>query len=162
MRDKHFIAVHRGGNLSVEDHHRLMRWAIACAGRALNLIQNGPVDPNLNYALHTAKEWANGNVKTGAAMKAAYAVHAVAGDLADPLLKSISRSIGQAVSTAHMADHCFGAALYALKAAKLAGRSVEEEIVWQDEKLQDLLPEMINLIQTTRDKKKQAFKDLRD
>ncbi|MGJ1435829.1 putative immunity protein [Sphingobacterium multivorum] len=162
MRHKSFIASHRGGDLSVDDHKRLMNWAIACAMRALNLMQNRPVNNTLIYALDIAKEWEKGNVKTGAAMKAAYAVHAVARDVTDPLLKSISRSIGQAVSTAHMADHCLGAALYALKAAKLAGSSLEEEFAWQDEKLKDLLPEMTGLIQATRDQKKRAFKDLRD
>lgn len=95
-------------------------------------------------------------------MKAARQTHAYAREITGPILKSFTRSIGQAVSTAHMADHCLGASLYALMAVKLSGRSVEEEIAWQDEKLKDLSPEMIFLIKETRDVKKQAFKDLRN
>jgi len=61
-----------------------------------------------------------------------------------------------------MADHCLGASLYALLAVKQAGRSLHEEIAWQNKELRELPPEIKVLIINTRDKKKQAFKDLRD
>jgi len=163
MRDKIFIAQHRGGELTLQHHQFLMNWAISCAEHVYHLVEeNFVINDVLTHALFIAKEWEAGIVKTGKAMKAAYVVHTLARDTESPILKSIARSIGQAVSTAHMADHSLGASLYALKAIKLAGGSVVEEIAWQDRKLDSLPPEMIDLVKETRFVKKQAFRDLRD
>lgn len=162
MRNKNFITIHRGGTLTLDNHQKLMRWAISCTEHVLPLVADQPLNHLLTYALEIAKDWGNGAATAGAAMKAARQIHAYAREITSPILKSFTRSIGQAVSTAHMADHCLGASLYALMAVKLSGRSVEEEIAWQDEKLKDLSPEMIFLIKETRDVKKQAFKDLRN
>ncbi len=81
-------------------------------------------------------------------------------ETADPVLKTISRAIGQAVSTAHMADHSLGASLYALKAVSQSGKSVQEEIGWQDKMLIRLPPQIIDLILETREIKRKGFKDL--
>jgi hypothetical protein len=35
MRDKRFVAVHRGGELAVQNHRKMMEWAIACFSRVL-------------------------------------------------------------------------------------------------------------------------------
>jgi len=48
---------------------------------------------------------------------------------------AVSRAVGHAVATAHMADHSLAAASYALKAVKSAGKSISEERKWQDEQL---------------------------
>jgi hypothetical protein len=40
---------------------------------------------------------------------------------------AVARSVGHAVATAHIADHSLGAAWYALKAVKSAGKSIGEE-----------------------------------
>jgi hypothetical protein len=162
MREKRFIAEHRGGPLSLATHRNLMGWAIACAEHALLLVQNEVLDHRLVHALHVAREWKNGNVKTGFAMKAAHGAHAAARDISDPILKSVARAIGQGVSTAHMADHAVGAALYALKAVRYAGKSVDGEKAWQDEQMKNLPPEIIDLVRETRSRKQQGFKDLRE
>lgn len=162
MRDKNFIAVHRGGTLTLDNHQKLMRWAIACTEHVLSSVEEQNLNPQFTYALEIAKDWEKGNAATGVAMKVARQTHAIAREITNPILKPIVRSIAQAVSTAHMADHCLGASLYALMTAKLSGRSVKEEIAWQDENLKDLPPQIIALIKVTRDKKKQAFKELRD
>jgi len=138
-----------------------MGWAIACAEHALLLVNNPLTDQRLTQALYVAKEWQNGNSGTGAAMKAAYGAHAAARAIPDPVLRSVARAIGQCVSTAHMADHSIGAALYALKAARYAGGSINAELAWQDAQLKSLPPAIAALVLETRSLKQQAFKDLR-
>jgi hypothetical protein len=49
-----------------------------------------------------------------------------------------------------MADHSLGPALYALKAVKSAGKSVEAERKWQDERLP---PEIRELVLTSEKQK---------
>jgi hypothetical protein len=66
-------------------------------------------------ALRQAKAWARGEISVGDARRASAAAHAAA--------------------TAHMADHCSGAAAYALRAAELGGINTEQERRWQDRQL---------------------------
>jgi len=49
-----------------------------------------------------------------------------------------------------MADHSLGAALYALKAVKCAGKPVEAERKWQNEQLP---PEILELVRSARNNK---------
>ncbi len=134
MRDIRFIAEHRGGLLKIEQHKQLALWAWACAEHVLSLCGKEP-DQQLLKALLIAKEWAEGNVKTGVAMKASVSAHAVARVSSNPISVAVARAVGQAVATAHMADHSLGGALYALKAVKLASGSIEVERSWQNEQL---------------------------
>ena len=94
-----------------------------------------------------ANDWKLGNASTGDAMKASVAAHAVARESSDPTAIAGARSAGHAVATAHMADHSLGAAWYALKAVKNAGKSTDAERRWQDEQLP---PEIKDLILTAR------------
>ena len=147
MRDKRFIAVHRGGPLKREQHYQLIKWACDCADHVLYLFGKN-IDERLKNALNVAKEWEQGNVSVGDARKASLDAHAVARESSDPIAIAVARSVGHAVATAHMADHSLGASWYALKAVKNAGMSIEEERKWQDVKL----PSEINkLVQTARE-----------
>ena len=98
-------------------------------------------NPNVNWPFQ------NNNVQTGVAMKAAVAAHSLARESSDPVESAIARAVGHAVATAHMADHSLGGALYALKAIKAAGASVEVERDWQNRKipleLSDLVLEVL-------------------
>ena len=132
MRDQRFVAVHRGGPLSKEHHCQLMGWAHDCAKHAFRLLKSQTVDQRLYDALAIAKAWQKGKVPVGAAQKASVAAHAVARELPDPVAIAVARAVGQAVATAHAADHSLGAAYYALKAVRAAGKSVETERRWQD------------------------------
>jgi hypothetical protein len=134
MRDKRFIAVHRGGALTKEQHYQLMQWACACAEHVLPLISE-TIDDRLTKALTVAKAWKQGHASVGEARKASVEAHTVARESSDPTSIAVARAVGQAVATAHMADHALGPAWYALKAVKHAGKSVEEERKWQDEQL---------------------------
>ena len=157
MRDKRFIAEHRGGSLTKDNHHKLIRWAIECSEHILSLIAED-IDRRLSHALFVAKEWENENATTGEAMKASSGAHAVARESSDPVSIAAARSVGHAVATAHMADHSPGAALYALKAVKFAGKSIDEERYWQTIQLQQLPSEIMELVLIALTKKEKHLK----
>lgn len=157
MRNQRFVAVHRGGSLTKDNHRALMRWARQCAEHVLPL-WGGNVDGRLLHALHIAEEWEQGNVPTGAAMKASLGAHAAAREASNPVATAVARAVGQAVATAHMADHSLGGALYALKALKQAGRSTDDERAWQVQQLQELPPDIVELVLTTLAEKEKSFR----
>jgi hypothetical protein len=123
----------------------------------LSLIDEN-ADERLLNALRVAKEWENGKVTTGDAMKASLSAHAVARESSNPASIAMARSVGHAVATAHMADHSPGAALYALKAMKLACKSIDEERDWQIKQLLQLPSEIMELVLTTMMKKAKGLK----
>ncbi len=124
MRDRRFIAAHRGGPLEREHHHKLAAWAALCAERA---VEKFCTDERPRLAIEVARMWANGEVKPGVCMKAAVASHAAARESNDLNSISAARAAGHAAATAHAADHSLGAALYAAKAAE----NPESELDWQ-------------------------------
>jgi hypothetical protein len=142
MRDTRFVAEHRGGPLKKEQHYQVMRWAFICAEHVVYLFGEEP-DERLKNALLIAREWARGNASVGEAMRASAAAHAVARESSDPAAVAVARSVGQAVATAHMADHSLGAAWYALKAVKNAGKSADTERRWQDEQLPSEIRDLV-------------------
>lgn len=157
MRDIRFVAVHRGGKLTREQQGLLMIWAVKCSEHVLFLIGEKK-DIRLSQALKIAEDWAAGKEMTGKAMKASVNAHAAARDSSDPVIIAVSRSTGQAAATAHMADHSIGAALYALKAMKLSGHSVDEERKWQEAQLGELPDELSELVKTTLREKGRSFR----
>ncbi|MFA6622133.1 MAG: putative immunity protein, partial [Candidatus Caldatribacteriota bacterium] len=56
MRDKSFIAVHRGGLLTKEQHRNLIEWARKCSEHVIPLLGNN-IDNRLIAALEIAQEW---------------------------------------------------------------------------------------------------------
>jgi hypothetical protein len=142
MRDKRFVAVHRGGSLKKAQHLHLMKWANQCSNHVLHLFGE-KIDERLVNALSVAKEWEFGEATVGDARKAALQAIAVANESSNPVAVSVARSVGHAVATAHMADHSIDAALYALKAVNSAGNSVEKEKKWQNNWLPSELKEPV-------------------
>lgn len=154
MRDKRFIAEHRGGLLKKKQHQQLIKWACCCSEHILHLFGE-KIDARLKSALTVAQEWEKENASVGDARKASVKAHDVAREFSNPISIAVARSVGHAVATAHMADHSLGAALYALKAVKLAGKSIDEEREWQNKKLP---AEIMELVLSTRVKKEKALK----
>ena len=142
VRDKRFIAEHRGGSLKKEQHYQLIKWACDCAEHVLFLFGEA-IDKRLKNALNVAKDWKQGTASVGDARKASLEAIAVANEITNKTAIVVARSVGHAVATAHMADHSLGAALYALKAAKNAGRPIDEERKWQDEQLPAEIKEFV-------------------
>lgn len=153
MRDKRFVAEHRGGPLKKEQHIQMIKWSCACAERVLPLFDK-KLDPRLVNALFVAKEWAKGKATVGEAREASVAAHAAAREASSLIATAVARAVGHAVATAHMSDHSLGGALYALKALKLAGKSIDAERKWQNKKLP---PEIKELILSTRIVKEKSF-----
>jgi hypothetical protein len=153
MRDKRFIAEHRGGLLKKAQQRQLIMWACGCSKHVMPFFGE-KVDDRLNNALRVAKEWGKGNASVGDARKASLEAIAVANECSDPVSIAVARSVGHAVATAHMADHSLGAALYVLKAVKSAGKSMEEEREWQNEQLPR---EIRELVLTSRREKESAL-----
>ena len=134
MRDRRFVAEHRGGTLRKEQHYQLMRWACDCAENVLHLLGE-TIDERLRNALFVAKAWQQGNASVADARKASIDAIGVARESSNMTATAVVRSVGHAVATAHMADHSLGAALYALKAVKSAGKSIDAERKWQNKQL---------------------------
>ena len=150
MRDKRFIAEHRGGPLTKEQHKLLILWACKCVENILPLFTK-PIDKRLTNAIKIAKDWTKDIATVGDARNASFDAIAVANELTDPIKIAVARSVGHAVATAHMADHSLRAAEYALKAVKLAEKSHDIERKWQDK---NLSPNIVGLVLSTRDKQK--------
>jgi hypothetical protein len=142
MRDKRFIAEHRGGPLKKEHHYQLIKWACDCSEHVLHLFGE-KIDERLKNALNVAKKWEQGNASVGDARKAPLGAITVANESSNLAAIAVARSVGHAVATAHMADHSLGAAWYALKAVKNAGKSINAERKWQDEQLPSEIKELV-------------------
>jgi len=150
MRDKQFIVEHRGGLLTKKQHRQLTLWTCKCVENVLPLLAK-TIDKRLTNAIQIAKEWTKDKASVGDARNASLDAIAVANELKEPIEIAVARSIGHAVATTHMADHSLIAAEYALKAVKLAGKSINIERKWQDK---HLTSDIIDLVLKAREKKK--------
>ncbi|SHG18985.1 putative immunity protein [Pedobacter caeni] len=142
MRDKRFVAIHRGGSLTKEQHQQLINWAHDCAVHILPLFV-GDIDEQLNDVLSIAKAWENGQSSVAEARNSSLQAIAVANELSNPVSIAIARAVGHAVATAHMADHSLRTAEYALKAVKASKGSIEKERAWQDEHIPAGVKELV-------------------
>ncbi|MBK6283636.1 MAG: hypothetical protein IPF54_14195 [Draconibacterium sp.] len=154
MRDKRFIAEHRGGLLTKEQHRQLILWACKCVENILPLFTK-PIDKRLTNAIKVAKDWTKDIASVGDARNASLDAIAVANELTDPIKIAVARSVGHAVATAHMSDHSIRAADYALKAEKLAGISIDNERELQNKLLS---ADIIDLVLSTRNLKSENEK----
>lgn len=134
MRDKRFIAEHRGGPLKKEQHQELLQWACDSSEHVLYLFGE-TTDPRLLNTLKVANDWKEGKASVGDARKASVDAIEVANEASNMVQTMVARSVGHAVATAHMADHSIVAAWYALKAVKIVDKSVDNERRWQNNKL---------------------------
>lgn len=150
MRDKKFVAEHRGGPLKKEQHHELIQWASDSAEHVLYLFGE-PVDTRLLNAIKVAGDWKDGKASVGDARNASVEAINVAKESSNLTQSMVARSVGHAVATAHMADHALVAAWYALKAVKSADKSIINERRWQDGQLP---PEIRELVLSARKAKR--------
>lgn len=142
MRDKRFIAVHRGGPLTLAQHQQLINWAIHCAEQASKLL-DGPTSHLLATILKTGKDWEAGKASVGDARNASLKAIALAKTFTDPVAVATTRAVGHAVAAAHMADHALRAADYAIKAFQLAGQPINEIKQVQNEQLSSSIRELV-------------------
>jgi len=131
MRDRRFLAEHRGGPLTLEAHRTLAMWAADCAEHVLSSFAEESADERPLHAIATARAWTRAEVTVGEARKAAIAAHAAARSVHQPSAIAAARAAAHAAATAHMADHALRAASYARKAVV----APELELTWQLENL---------------------------
>ncbi|WP_206363098.1 putative immunity protein [Sphaerochaeta halotolerans] len=146
MRNRLFVAEHRGGLLSTEDHRSLMKWALLCTEH-LGEYHEFPQEAVISSALEIGHRWSEGNAKTGEAMKASREVHVFARTVGDKPTQIYCRAVAQAVATAHMADHCLGPVWYGKKLLVLLNMDADKELSWQLERLADLNPYLLPRVQ---------------
>ena len=145
MRKAQFVAQHRGGLLSIEDHRQLMKWALSMTEHLVPYLC-APIDPLIIGALDVGKKWSEGCVGTGQAIKLSRAVHTFARSVEDPAYKLFCRSVGQAVATAHMADHSLGPIYYGQKLMNLLHLDAAKELSWQLASLHELCPKLVSTV----------------
>ena len=143
MRDRRFVAEHRGGPLGRHNHRLMARWAADCAEHVLATLWNNDKDQRPFDAVRQARAWTSGEISVGDARKAAVSAHAAARETQDSPATAAARAAGHAAAVAHMADHCLGAAWYALKAAERGGMNRELERQWQDQQLPETIRDLV-------------------
>jgi hypothetical protein len=124
---------------SVEDQKALATWAVDCAQRVLSMFEKAfPGDERPRKAIETCRIWVHtGEFRIATIRGASLSAHAAARDAKQNLSACFAaRAAGQAVGTAHVPQHAFGAAYYALKAVVAADLSNAEvdaakELDWQ-------------------------------
>jgi hypothetical protein len=151
LRDKRFIAEHRGGLLKKEQHRQIISWACYCAEHILPLL-DFEKNEQLKNVLNVGKEWEKEIASTGDARKASMDAITVANEASDQVSIAVARAVGHAVATAHMADHSLVAANYALKAIQLSGNSTDDERKWQNDQLPVEIRELVLSARSQKEK----------
>ncbi|KAF5038253.1 hypothetical protein DSECCO2_556200 [anaerobic digester metagenome] len=122
-------------------------WAADCAERVLPLFEAAhPGDDRPRRAIEACRAWAEtGLFRMVDIRGASLAAHAAARDAEEgSAARFAARAAGQAVATAHVPQHAYGAAYYALKAVAAANpANVAREREWQAEQLPEGLREEI-------------------
>src|SRR5690606_2364291 len=106
-----------------QDQKRLAIWAAACAERVLPFFEQvRPQDARPRKALEVCRTWVlTGIFKMTEIRGASLAAHAAARDVPEnEAALFAARAAGQAVATAHVTQHAYGGAYYALKAVAAA------------------------------------------
>ncbi len=143
LRDKRFVAVHRGGPLDRERHRLPAVWAADCAEHVLPHFEQACSDDRPRRAIEVGRAWARGEVPVGVAQKASVGAHAAAREAKNASATAAARAAGHAVATAHFADHSLGAAYYALQAVSAASESLQAESSWQLARLPEPVRDLI-------------------
>ena len=146
-----------------KQHQRLMAiWAADCAERVLPFFENEfPEDTRPREAIERCRIWVKTGVFKMAEIRgASLAAHAAARQAKQNSASCFAaRAAGQAVATAHVPQHAFGGAYYALKAIvavdpSCAEMRVSEEHAWQIQHIPaELRPEVVKRVIIEKRKK---------
>ena len=124
---------------SREDQRTLATWAADCAERVLPLFEQAyPSDDRPRMAIQACRTWVStGIFRMSVIREASLSAHAAARDAKNNEAACFAaRAAGQGVATAHVTQHAYGSALYALKAISAtdpvhAEDNIAEELEWQ-------------------------------
>lgn len=124
---------------SKEDQKLLAIWAADCTEHVLLYFKKEfPKDDRPRKAIETLRKWIRTSVFKMADIRgASLAAHAAAREAKEnSSARFAARAAGQAVATAHVSQHAFGAVYYALKAVAVsdplnAEAKIAKEFKWQ-------------------------------
>jgi len=140
---------------SKQDQRSLVIWAADCAEHVLPFFEKVyPKDGRRRNAIEVCRTWVRtGGVKMSEIRGASFAAHAAARETKENKAACFAaRAAGQAVATAHVPQHAFGAAYYALKAVVATNpvnveAKIAEERSWQSRHFpKNLKQEILNKI----------------
>lgn len=121
-----------------QEQRLLAIWAADCAERVLPFFEKAyPKDDRPRKAIETCRTWISTDAfKMNVIRKASLAAHAAARRAKKNNAACFAaRAAGQAVATAHVPQHAFGAAYYSLKIAAInpltAKSKIAKELKWQ-------------------------------
>jgi hypothetical protein len=128
---------------SKQDQRLLAIWAADCAEKALPFFEKAyPKDGRPRKAIETCRAWVRTGVfRMADIRKASLDAHAAARKAKEnSAARFAARAAGQAVATAHVPQHAFGASFYALKIAATndsanADAKIAKELKWQTQHL---------------------------
>lgn len=138
-----------------QDQRAMATWAADCAERVLPLFEQAyPTDERPRKALEACRNWVRtGLFKMAEIRGASLVAHAAARVAKEhPAACFAARAAGQAVATAHVPQHAFGSAYYALKALAAvdpaqAQVAVTKEHEWQAQQIAvTLRPEFLKRV----------------
>lgn len=132
---------------SRNDQRLLATWAADCALRVLKLFENArPQDYRPRKAIAACRKWVRTGIFRMSKIRAAsLGAHAAARDAkSNEAACFAARAAGHAVATAHVPQHAYGSAFYALKAMLAAGGAkgavkAFKEKNWQEQRITDRL-----------------------
>jgi len=124
---------------SKQDQRLLAIWAAGCAERVLPFFEKArPKDNRPRKAIEACRAWVRTGVfRMADIRKASLDAHAAAREAKENNAACFAaRAAGQAVATAHVPQHAFGAAYYALKIVAAANPAnvnvkIAKELSWQ-------------------------------
>lgn len=152
---------------SKHDQKLLAKWALACAKRVLPYFEKiNPKDERPRIALETCQKWISSGIFSMAEIRgASLGAHAAAREVKDNEAACFSaRAAGQAVATAHVTQHAYGGAYYALKVIMAINpvnteAKLIKEYKWQEKHLpNNLRKEIMSRIIITKNKNKISIK----
>jgi hypothetical protein len=138
-----------------QDQRLMATWAADCAERVLPFFEKiYPKDDRPRKAIEACRTWVRTGVFKMADIRgASLAAHVAAREAKDNNAACFAaHAAGQAVATAHVPQHAFGAAYYALKAVGAADPDhaevkIAKERNWQSQRLpKNLRQEILNKI----------------
>lgn len=125
-----------------QDQRLLAIWAADCAERVLPFFEKAyPKDDRPRKAIEACRTWVRTGVfKMAEIRKASLSAHAAAREAKENNAACFAaHAAGQAVATAHVPQHAFGPAYYALKIAAVnsanAKIKIAKELKWQTQHL---------------------------
>jgi hypothetical protein len=156
---------------SKQDQKLMAIWAADCAERVLPFFENSyPQDYRPRKAIEVCRTWARTGVFKMADIRgASLDAHAAAREVkVNNVSCFAARAAGQAVATAHVSQHAFGAAYYALKAIAAANpnndeEEISKELIWLSQNLpKNLRQQILNKIVIQKYNKKVLIKIKKD